>query len=171
MVFSSSSSGRGFAARCTHWFTAALFNRSAWVRPEGQTSSPVKIRGVPQDGITLPTLFIIFINDFCDQPPPPPHPTGAACELPSVMDKSRASDHRIHQDAGRSDPHLRQGQRVVSNDQQNQDWNYPLFSISLERRPHSADQQTKSPSARHRNLPGSEFGQKTHLSSYQRHAQ
>ena len=42
--------------------------RSARVRLDGQTSSSVKIReAVPQGGVISPTLFIIFIDDICDQ--------------------------------------------------------------------------------------------------------
>ena len=45
-----------------------LFQRSAWVRIDGQTSSSVKIR-VLQGGVISPPLFVIFINDICDQLP------------------------------------------------------------------------------------------------------
>ena len=45
-----------------------LFQRSARVRLDGQTSSSVKIREVvPQGGVISPTLFIIFTDDICDQ--------------------------------------------------------------------------------------------------------
>ena len=38
------------------------------VRLEGQTSSSVNIReGVPQGRVISPTLFIIFIDNICDQ--------------------------------------------------------------------------------------------------------
>ena len=49
------------------WIQSYLFQRSARVRLEGQTSSLVKIRGVPQGGVISPTLSIIFIDDICDQ--------------------------------------------------------------------------------------------------------
>ena len=49
------------------WIQSYLFQRPARVMLNGQTSSSVKIRGVPQGGVISPTLFIIFIDDICDQ--------------------------------------------------------------------------------------------------------
>ena len=74
-----------------------------------------------------------------------PHPTGAACGWPSVMDQNRASDHRSHQDAGSNESYLRLGKRVVGNDQQNQvSWSHLLLPVSQERRVHPADQRTRN---------------------------
>ena len=101
-----------------------------------------------------------------------PHPTGAACRRPSVMDQSRACDHRSHQDAGSNESHLRLGKRVAGNDQQNQDWSHLLLPVSQERRVHPADQWIRNPPARHPNIPRSEVRQKTDLVSPQQyHAQ
>ena len=49
------------------WIQSYLFQRSARVRLDGQISSSVKIRGVPQGGVISPTLFITFVDDICDQ--------------------------------------------------------------------------------------------------------
>ena len=50
------------------WIQSYLFQRSARVRLDVQTSSSVKIREeVPQGGVISPTLFIIFNDDICDQ--------------------------------------------------------------------------------------------------------
>ena len=50
------------------WIQSYLFQRSARARFDGQTSSSVKIiEWVPQGGVISPTLFIIFIDDICDQ--------------------------------------------------------------------------------------------------------
>ena len=50
------------------WMQSYLFQRPGRVRLEGQTSSSVNIKeGVPQGGVISPTLFIILIDDICDQ--------------------------------------------------------------------------------------------------------
>ena len=49
------------------WIQSYLFQRSARVRLDGQTSSSVKIRGVPQAGVISPTLFNIVTDNICDQ--------------------------------------------------------------------------------------------------------
>ena len=50
------------------WIQNYVFQRSVRVRLDRQTSSSVKIReGVQQSGVILPILFIIFIDDICDQ--------------------------------------------------------------------------------------------------------
>ena len=67
---------------------------------------------------------------------------------PSVMDQSKASDHRSHQDTGSNEPHLRLGIRVVGSDQQKQDGNHLLLLVSLSS-VHPADQWTRHPPARH----------------------
>ena len=47
------------------WIQSFLFQRSARVKLDGQTSSSVKTREVvPQGGVISPTLFIIFIDDI-----------------------------------------------------------------------------------------------------------
>ena len=97
------------------------------------------------------------------------HPAGAACRQSSIMDQSRASDHRSHQDAGSNESHLRLDKKVAGNDQQNQDWSHLLLPVSQERRVHPADQRTRNPPARH---PNCEVRQKTDLvSPHQYHAQ
>ena len=59
-----------------------------------------------------------------------PHPMGAACVRPSVMDQRRASDYCSNQDAGSNESHLRLGKSVVGNDQLNHDWSHLLLSVS-----------------------------------------
>nr|KAG5696843.1 hypothetical protein BaRGS_030967 [Batillaria attramentaria] len=50
------------------WIHSYLFQRSARVKLDGQTSTRVKIReGVPQGCCISPTLFIVFIDDITDQ--------------------------------------------------------------------------------------------------------
>ena len=49
------------------WIHSYLFQISARVKLEGQTSTLVKIRAVPQDSVISPTLFIVFIDDISDQ--------------------------------------------------------------------------------------------------------
>nr|KAG5709635.1 hypothetical protein BaRGS_001685 [Batillaria attramentaria] len=50
------------------WIHSYLFQRSARVKLDGQTSTRVKIReGVPQGSCISPTLFIVFIDDITDQ--------------------------------------------------------------------------------------------------------
>ena len=51
------------------WLQSYLFQRSARVGLDGQTSSSVKIReGVPQGGVISPTVFIIFMTSVTSCP-------------------------------------------------------------------------------------------------------
>ena len=58
------------------WIQSYLFQRS-----EGEINFSVKIReGVPQSGVISPTLFIVFLDDICDQLSTHiTHPMSAAC--------------------------------------------------------------------------------------------
>ena len=66
------------------WIHTYLFQRSARVNLEGQTSALLKIReGVPQGSVITPTLFIVFIDVMSDQLP---------THIPRALSRREAGD-------------------------------------------------------------------------------
>ena len=153
------------------WIQSYLFQRSARVRLDGQTSSSVKIREeVPQGGVISPTLFIIFIDDICDQ---------LSSHIPRVLHADDLPLWTKAEQVTTAAIRMQKAMNLIS------DWakewlvminrtktEATCFSLSPKRRVHSADQRTRNPPARHPNLPRSEVRQKTDLvSPHQYHAQ
>ena len=153
------------------WIQSYLFQRSVRVRLDGQTSSSVKIReGVPQGGVILPTVFVIFIDGINDQ---------LSSHIPRALNAddlalwAKAEQVTTAAIAGSNEFYLRLDKRVVGNDQQNQDWSHLLLPVSQERSVHPSDQWTRNPPVRHPNVPRSEvrFKKTDLVSPLQYHAQ
>ena len=154
------------------WIQNNLFQRSARVRFAGQTNSLVKIReGVPQGGVMPTTLFILFIDDICDQ-------------LSShVLQALHADNLAIWTKAEQVTAATTRMQfalnllsnlakEVVGNNQENYDRSHLFLHVSQETRVHPAYQLTRTPPARHPSVPRSEVRQKTSLvPPHQYHAQ
>ena len=52
----------GVSGRMYRWIRCFLHDRSARVKLDGHLSKSLKMRGVPQGGVILPSLFLLYIN-------------------------------------------------------------------------------------------------------------
>ena len=137
------------------WIQSYLFQRSALVRLDGQTSSSVKIReGVPQGGVISPTLFIIFIDDICDQLsshiPRALHADGLA--LWTKAEQVTTAAIRIQEAMNLISDWAKEWLVVINRTKTEA----TCFSLSPKRGVHPADQWTRNPPTRHPNVPRSE---------------